>query len=136
MPLTEWFWKIALLMSIYLIEHVVFLNAIFLQLGGEAVGGITEVAILSQALKAVLWIIIGVSVITVMNGQIREIGLAVALIISVPVTVNLLVPSGILPLAHFTDYEAARGAYLSVLFASNFLFGWLIVLILNIKRRI
>jgi len=77
-----------------------------------------------QAMRAILWTVIAVPVIRMMKGQWWETGLAVALLFGVVMTSPLLLPNPLMP-------QEVRMVHLLETATSNFLFGWLIVLILR-----
>jgi hypothetical protein len=76
-----------------------------------------------QAVRALLWTAIAVPVIKMMKGEWREAGLAVALLFAV-MTSQLLLPNPLMP-------AEVRMVHLLETSTSNFLFGWLVVLILR-----
>jgi hypothetical protein len=78
---------------------------------------------LLQAVRALLWAAIAVPVIKMMKGHWWESGLAVALLFAV-MTALLLLPNPLMP-------DEVRMAHLLETATSNFLFGWLVVLILR-----
>ena len=75
-----------------------------------------------QAVRALLWTAIAVPVIKMMRGEWWEAGLAVALVFAV-MTSQLLLPNPLMP-------AEVRMVHLVETATSNFLFGWLVVLIL------
>ena len=75
-----------------------------------------------QAVRALLWAGLAVPVIKMMRGEWWEAGLAVALLFAV-MTSQLLLPNPLMP-------AEVRMAHLVETSTSNFLFGWLVVLIL------
>ena len=78
--------------------------------------------VLLQVVRALLWTAIAVPVIRMMKGKWWEAGLAVALLFAVT-SLQLLLPNPLMP------YDV-RMAHLLETSTSNFLFGWLVVLIL------
>jgi len=78
-----------------------------------------------QAVRALLWLAIAVPVIRMMKGEWWESGLAVALLFAV-MTSQLLLPNPLMP-------DEVRMVHLVETATSNFLFGWLVVLILQQK---
>lgn len=78
---------------------------------------------LLQVVRALLWLAIAVPVIKMMKGQWWESGLAVALLFAV-MTSQLLLPNPLMP-------DEVRMVHLVETATSNFLFGWLVVLILR-----
>jgi hypothetical protein len=77
-----------------------------------------------QAMRAILWTVIAVPVIRMMKGQWWETGLAVALLFGVVTTSPLLLPNPLMP-------QEVRMVHLLETATSNFLFGWLVVLLLG-----
>ena len=82
---------------------------------------------LLQAVRALLWTALAVPVIKMTKGEWWETGLAVALLFAV-MTSQLLLPNPLMP-------PEVRMAHLVETATSNFLFGWLVVLLLNPRRR-
>jgi hypothetical protein len=78
---------------------------------------------LLQAARALLWTAIALPVIRMRKGEWWETGLAVALLFSV-MTSQLLLPNPLMP-------ADVRMAHLVETASSNFIFGWLVVLILR-----
>jgi hypothetical protein len=78
---------------------------------------------LLQAVRALMWTAIAVPVIKMMKGEWWERGFAVALLFAV-MTSQLLLPNPLMP-------DEVRMAHLLETATSNFLFGWLVVLILR-----
>lgn len=83
---------------------------------------------LLQVVRALLWTAIAVPVIRMMKGNWWEAGLAVALLFAVTSS-QLLLPNPLMP------YDV-RMAHLLETSTSNFLFGWLVVLILTRRPKI
>ena len=79
---------------------------------------------LLQAVRALLWTTLAVPVIKMMKGDWWHAGLAVALLFGVFMTAPLLLPNTLMP-------AEVRMAHLLETSTSNFLFGWLIVLLLQ-----
>jgi hypothetical protein len=77
-----------------------------------------------QAVRAILWTAIAVPVILMMKGQWWETGLAVALLFAVVMNSQLLLPNPLMP-------PEVRMVHLVETATPNFLFGWLIVLVLR-----
>jgi hypothetical protein len=83
---------------------------------------------LLQALRAVLWAVLAVPVIKMTKGKWWESGLAVALLFAV-MTSQLLLPNPLMP-------AEVRMAHLVETATSNFLFGWLVALILLSRLKL
>jgi hypothetical protein len=100
--------------------------------GSDPTGFIAQIAslirtepllFLLQAARALLWAALALPVIKMMKGEWWERGLAVALLFTV-MTVQLLLPNPLMP-------TEVRMAHLLETASSNFLFGWIVVLILR-----
>ena len=81
-----------------------------------------------QAARALLWAAIAVPVIRMTKGRWWEAGLAVALLFSVVMNSQLLLPNPLMP-------REVRMVHLLETATSNFLFGWLLVLVLRGRRQ-
>jgi hypothetical protein len=79
-----------------------------------------------QAVRAILWTAIAVPVILMMKGRWWETGLAVALLFAVVMNSQLLLPNPLMP-------QEVRMVHLLETSTSNFLFGWLLVLVLKMR---
>jgi hypothetical protein len=77
-----------------------------------------------QAVRALLWAALAVPVIRMMKGRWWEAGLAVALVFAVVMNTQLLLPNPLMP-------REVRMVHLVETASSNFLFGWLMVLVLR-----
>jgi hypothetical protein len=145
MPFGEWIGKLSLIVIAYLVIYFTFgyfiawkSAAVRAYYGGRDPGGflaqinsvIRETPWLMplQVVRAILWTAIAVPVIRMMKGQWWEAGLAVALLFGVVMTSPLLLPNPLMP-------REVRMVHLLETASSNFLFGWLIVLVLCGRRR-
>jgi hypothetical protein len=81
-----------------------------------------------QIVRALMWTAIAVPVIRMMKGPWWEAGLAVSLLFSVVMCSQLLLPNPFMP-------QEVRMVHLLETATSNFLFGWLIVLLLRERRQ-
>jgi hypothetical protein len=77
-----------------------------------------------QVVRAILWAAIAVPIIRMMKGQWWEAGLAVALVFCVVMNSQLLLPNPLMP-------RDVRMIHLLETASSNFLFGWLVVMVLR-----
>jgi fumarate reductase subunit D len=84
---------------------------------------------LLQAVRALLWTTLAVPIIKMLKGEWWESGLAVALLFGVFMNSVLLLPNPLMP-------AEVRMVHLVETATSNFLFGWLIVMILRAKPLI
>lgn len=82
-----------------------------------------------QLLRSVLWIALALPVIHLMKGKWWEAGLAVALLYTVLVSAQLLLPNPYMP-------DAVRMAHLVETATSDFLFGWAVVFILGWRDKL
>ncbi len=140
MPVSAWIGKLSLIVVVYLILYFTFgyfiawkNAAVRAYYGGnDPAGFISHIVsllhddpllFLLQALRAVMWAAIAVPVIKMTKGARWESGLAVALLFAV-MTSQLLLPNPLMP-------PEVRMAHLLETATSNFLFGWLVVLILR-----
>jgi hypothetical protein len=144
MPVGEWIGKLSLIVIAYLVIYFTFgyfiawkSAAVRAYYGGVNPGSFfaqirsvlrnTPLLLPLQAGRAILWVIIAVPIIRMMKGEWWEAGLAVALLFAVTSS-QLLLPNPLMP-------QAVRMAHLLETSTSNFLFGWLIVLILRGWRQ-
>jgi len=104
--------------------------------GGELTGFITQLAnvlrnepllVLLQAVRALLWTALALPIIRMMKGERWEAGLAVALLFATT-SAQLLLPNPLMP------FEV-RMAHLLETVTSNFLFGWLIVIVICTSKQ-
>ncbi len=82
-----------------------------------------------QVARALLWAAIAVPVIRMTRGPWWEAGLAVALLFAVVMNSQLLLPNPLMP-------QEVRAVHLLETASSNFLFGWLVVLVLRGRRAL
>ena len=133
MPFSQWVCKLALLAIVYILIYVSFGQSVFMPLAGDAFqefyAGLQmpQWILLLQAARALIWVALAVPVIRMMKGPRWEAGLAVALLFSVLMGALLLIPQDIMP-------DSIRMAHFVEVTLSNFLFGWIVVFILNYQR--
>ncbi|HEV2828523.1 MAG TPA: hypothetical protein VGW76_13070 [Pyrinomonadaceae bacterium] len=140
MPVGEWVAKLSVIVIAYLILYFTFgyfiawkSAAVRAYYGGNDPGSfvgqmrtvLRDMPLLLplQAIRALLWTAIAVPVIRMMKGQWWEAGLAVALLFAVVMNSQLLLPNPYMP-------PEVRRVHLIETASSNFLFGWVIVLVL------
>ena len=140
MSIGEWAGKISIIVIAYLVLYFTFgyfiawkSAAVRAYYGGTDPGSFlaqmrtvlrdTPLLLPLQVVRAILWTAIAVPVIRMMKGRWWEAGLAVALLFSVVMNSQLLLPNPYMP-------PAVRMVHLVETATSNFLFGWLIVLVL------
>ncbi len=124
-PWTEWVWKLALIAVIYVVVYISFGAFVFKPLAGEAFQAyygdlqLPGWILPFQALRGLMWAALALPVVRTMKGRPWEARLAVALLFSVLMASNLLIPTEIMP-------QAIRMAHLVEVSSSNFLFGWIV----------
>ena len=129
-PWKEWFWKLILIMVIYVAIYLSFGMFVFMPLAGKAFQEYYGALQLPpwilpfQMMRAMIWTALALPIIRMMKGEWWEVGLAVALLFSVLMGFLLLLPNPYMPdtirMAHFVEVSS-----------SNFLFGWIVVWLLN-----
>lgn len=130
MPWTEWVWKLILIAVIYVVIYISFGAFVFRPLAGEAFQEyyadlqLPAWILPFQMVRAMIWTALALPVIRMMKGSWWEAGLAVALLFSVLMGSLLLVPTEFMP-------DRIRMAHLVEVSSSNFLFGWIVVWLLN-----
>jgi hypothetical protein len=139
MPASEWLVKLTVIVISYLILYFTFgyfiawrSDAVRAYYGGNDPGSFlaqmnsvlydTPWLIPLQVLRAILWTGIAVVVIRMMKRRWWHVGFAVALLFSV-MTAQLLIPNPLMP-------REVRMVHLLETASSNFIFGWLIVVVL------
>lgn len=130
MPYAEWVWKLILIAVIYVAIYFSFGMFVFRPLAGEAfqeyyTGLQLPMWILPfQMVRAMIWTALALPVIRMMKGRWWEAGLAVALSFSFLMSSQLLLPNEFMP-------DKIRMAHFVEILSSNFLFGWIVVWLLN-----
>jgi hypothetical protein len=145
MPASVWIIKLSLIIIAYVVIYFSFgyfiawqSPAVRAYYGGSDPGSFvrqiasvwrdTPLLFLLQAARALLWAAIAVPVIKMMKGKWWEGGLAVALLFTVVMNTQLLLPNPLMP-------TEVRMAHLVETATSNFLFAWLLVVILRWPLR-
>jgi hypothetical protein len=135
----EWLVKLCVIVVSYLVLYFTFgyfiawkSEAVRAYYGGNDPGSFlaqmssvlrdTPLLVPLQVLRAILWSAIAAVIIRVMKGHWWEAGLAVALLFSV-MSAQLLIPNPFMP-------HDVRMVHLAETASSNFIFGWLVVMIL------
>lgn len=142
MPWTEWVCKLAVIAVAYVILYFTFGYFVAWQSAAlrEFYSGSTELLgffeqwgntllaspglVPFQILRSLLWVVWALPVIRMMKGRWWEAALAVALLFAVLMNAQLLLPNPYMP-------QAVRMWHLIETAPSNFIFGWLIVWLLN-----
>jgi len=135
MPLREWVWKLVLIAAVYVVIYVAFGAFIAQPLGGEAFQEyyanlqLPAWILPFQLIRGLIWAALAIPVVKMMKGFWWEAGFAVALLFSVLMGSLLLIPNPYMP-------DVIRVAHLVEIMSSNFLFGWIAVRVLHIRKRI
>jgi len=130
LPWKEWAWKLILIAIIYLVIYFLFGMFVFIPLAGEAFqeyyGDLQLPAWIFpfQIVRAMIWTALALPVIRMMKGKWWEAGLAVALLFSVLMSAQLLSPEEFMP-------DRIRMSHFVEVLSSNFIFGWIVVWLLN-----
>lgn len=139
MPVSSWIARLAVIVIAYVVIYFTFgyfiawkNPAVVQYYGGNDPGSfITHIGnalrtepqlFLLQVARGLLWAAIAIPVIKMLNGKRWETGLAVALLFAM-MSAQLLIPNPLMPVE-------VRMAHLVETVTSNFLFGWLVVLVL------
>ena len=134
MPWMVWARRLILIAVIYMVIYFLFGYFVAIPLGGEVFqkyyGDLQLPAWIFpfQLLRGLMFAALALLVIRMMKGRVWEAKLAVALLFSVIMAAGLLVPDETMPgrirMAHFVE-----------ILSSNFLFGWIVVWILNRRHK-
>jgi hypothetical protein len=133
MPLKVWIWKLSLVAVIYVAIYISFGMLVFRPLAGDAFqefyAGLQLPAwiVPFQMVRGLVWAALALPVIKMMEGELWEIKLAVALLFSVLMGSLLLIPNPYMP-------DAIRLAHLIEVTSSNFVFGWIVATVLCWRR--
>ena len=146
---TEWLWKVGVIVVAYIILYFTFGYFIAWQSPAvrEYYGGVDEGSFFAnmrslietspwlfgvQAIRALLWVVIALPVINMLKGSRLETAILTALLFSVVMNTQLLLPNPYMP-------DAVRMAHLVETASSNFLFGFLVGWLLsrtpNVENR-
>jgi len=134
MPVVQWVWKMALLAVIYVLIYIGFGMFVFKPLAGDAFqqfyAGLEMPSwiLLFQGLRALIWVALALPVIRMMQGPLWETGLAISLLYAVLMGGLLLLPNPYMP-------DAISRAHFVEVASSNFLYGWIVVWVLNLGRK-
>ncbi len=130
MPWMVWTRRLILIAVIYMFIYFLFGMFVAIPLGGEVFqeyyGDLKLPAWIFpfQLLRGLIFTALALPVIRMMKGRVWEARLAVALLFSVIMAAGLFVPAEFMPgrlrMAHFVE-----------IISSNFLFGWIVVWLLN-----
>ena len=141
MPLGEWTWKLVAIAAVYVVLYFTFgyfiawKNPVVREYYGSTeldsfftriayIWEMNSMLFLLQAFRAILWIAFVVPVIRMMKGNLWETGLCVALLYSILGSAQLLLPNPYMP-------EIVAKMHLVEIATSNFIFGWVVVWLLN-----
>jgi hypothetical protein len=135
MDAVEWAIKFLLLGVIYYFVYTLFGRYVMLPIAGmEAFNAYYKDLHmpgwmpLFQIGRGMVWAAIAVPVILMFKGGKVETGFAVAVLFSVFMGINLIIPLPFMP-------EKIRIAHLAEVMTSNFLFGWIVVFVLVFQKK-
>ena len=133
LSVVQWIWKVAALAALYVVVYFLFgLLAMFL--GGEAFQEyygnlqLPEWFFPFQIVRGAVWILLTIPLIRMMRGSWREIGLGVALMLSVTIASLVIPPNEFMP-------QQVRFAHFVELLTSMFVFGWMDYWLLTWQRQ-
>ena len=135
MPWRQWLWKLAVIAVCYYFIYMSFGFLVAWQSPAVRAyyAGMNPplwLIPLLQAGRSLIWAGLAVLVVKLMKGAWWEAGLAVALLFSVLMSSGLLLPyNPIMP-------KAVAAAHFREILSSNFIFGWLVVWVLSLGRKI
>jgi hypothetical protein len=138
MPPGQWAWKLVTIAAAYITLYFTFGYFVAWQSAAvrEFYSGMGTPSFFStpwlpslQALRAMIWVVVALPVIRMMRGSWCEAGLAVALSYAVLMNAGLLVPNAYMP-------TAVRMTHLVETASSNFVFGWIVVVLLHRAHRL
>jgi hypothetical protein len=141
MPWYEWIWKLVVIVAAYLILYFTFgyfvawQNPVVREFygGGPLIGFFphmravfqhSPLLVPFQVLRAIMWVAIALPVIRMMKGKPWEASLAVSLNFAVLMNAQHLLPNPYMP-------QAVRIVHLIETTPSNFIFGWVLVWLIN-----
>lgn len=130
----QWTWKVGALAVIYVVIYLAFGALVAKPLAGPAFDEYYANLQLPvwfvpfQILRGILWVLLTIPVIRMMRGSWREIGLGVALMLSVLIASLVIPPNEFMP-------APIRMAHLVELFTSMFVFGWIDFWLLSWRRH-
>jgi hypothetical protein len=120
----QWIWKISALAVIYVFVYLLFGALVAKPLAGAAFDEyyanlqLPAWIIPFQVIRGAIWVLLTIPLIRMLRGSWREIGLGVALMLSVPIASLVIPPNEFMP-------PPIRWAHFVELFTSMFLFGWI-----------
>jgi hypothetical protein len=129
----QWLWKIAALAVLYVVVYFLF-GFIAVILGGAAFQEyygqlqLPEWFFPFQIVRGAIWVLLTIPLIRMLRGSWREIGLGVALMLSVPIASLVIPPNEFMP-------EPVRFAHFVELLTSMFVFGWASYWLLTWRRQ-
>ncbi len=133
MSSSQWAWKLSLIAGIYVVVYILFGMFVFMPLAGQAAQEYYTGLQLPwwilpfQAIRGLIFAALAVLVVEMMEGSWVRTGLATALLFSVLMSASLIIPNEFMP-------SAIRFAHFTELFSSNFVFGWITIWILYLRK--
>jgi hypothetical protein len=133
LSVVQWIWKVGALAALYVVVYFLF-GFVAVILGGEAFQayyGNLQLPVWFfpfQILRGAVWVLLTIPLICMMRGSWREIGLGVALMLSVLIASLVIPPNEFMP-------EPVRFAHFVELLTSMFVFGWIDYWLLTWRRQ-
>lgn len=133
LSVAQWIWKVGALAVLYLVVYFLF-GFIAVILGGEAFQEyygnlqLPEWFFPFQIVRGAIWVLLTIPLIRMMRGSRREIGLGVALMLSVTIASLVIPPNEFMP-------APVRFAHFVELLTSMFVFGWIDYWLLTWQRQ-
>jgi hypothetical protein len=133
LSVAQWIWKVGALALLYVAVYFLF-GFIAVLLGGAAFQEyygnlqLPEWFFLFQIVRGAIWVLLTIPLIRMMRGAWREIGLGVALMLSVLIASLVIPPNEFMP-------APVRFAHFVELLTSMFVFGWIDYWLLTWRRQ-
>lgn len=133
LSVVQWIWKVGALALIYVVVYFLF-GFVAVILGGEAFQQyygnlqLPDWFFPFQIIRGAVWVFLTIPLIRMMRGSWREIGLGVALMLSVTIASLVIPPNEFMP-------APVRFAHFVELLTSMFVFGWIDYWLLTWQRQ-
>lgn len=134
LSVVQWIWKVGALAVIYVFIYFLFGALVAKPLAGAAFDEyyanlqLPAWILPFQIFRGTIWVLLTIPIIRMMRGSAREIGLGVALMLSVPIASLVIPPNEFMP-------APIRFAHMVELFTSMFVFGWITFWLLTWHRQ-
>lgn len=134
LSVVQWIWKVVVLAVIYVFIYVLFGALVAKPLAGAAFDEyyanlqLPPWILPFQIVRGTIWVLLTLPIIRMMRASAREIGLGVALVLSVLIASLVIPPNEFMP-------APIRFAHMVELFTSMFVFGWITFWLLTWHRQ-